>query len=96
MNRILLFGFLVCIATKNFACDCEYQGSFLKMSEHTPLVAMIKVTKYLTFKEIYDVKTPLSMEVELIEVYKGSESRKLVTVWGDNGILCRPYLSEFK
>ena len=66
------------------------------MSERTPLVALVKVTKYLTFKEIYDSKTPMSMEVETIEVYKGKEARKSITVWGDIGNLCRPYLSQFK
>ena len=68
----------------------------MKMSKHTPVVALVKVAKYLTFKDIYNVKTPMSMEVEIIEVYKGIENRKTVTIWGDNGILCRPYLSEFK
>ena len=35
------------------------------------------------------------MEVEVIKIYKGHESRKKVIVWGDNGMLCRPYLSQF-
>ena len=35
------------------------------------------------------------MEVEIVEVYKGTETRKKLVVWGDNGILCRPYLSQF-
>jgi hypothetical protein len=78
------------------ACNCDYQGSFMKMIQRTPLVAVVKVTKYLTFKEIYYVKTPMSMEVEIVEVYKGKENRKTVIVWGDIGNFCRPYLSEFK
>ena len=36
------------------------------------------------------------MEVEIIDTYKGVESRKTVVVWGDPGNLCRPYLSQFK
>lgn len=36
------------------------------------------------------------MDVEVIETYKGVESRKTITVWGDPGHLCRPYLSSFK
>jgi hypothetical protein len=66
------------------------------MSKRTPLVALIKVTKYLTYKDIYNEKTPMSMEVEIIDIYKGQEVRKTVTVWGDIGNLCRPYLSTFK
>ena len=38
----------------------------------------------------------MSMEVEIIEIYKGEETRKSVIVWGDIGNLCRPYLSAFK
>jgi hypothetical protein len=77
-------------------CECDYQGAFLKVAPATNFVALIKVTKYLTFKDIYGEKTPMSMDVEIIETYKGSDDRKTVTVWGDPGNLCRPYLSHFK
>ncbi len=66
------------------------------MVKHTPLVTLVKNNKYLTFKNIYDIKTPMSMEIEIIEIYKGTEQRKAVKVWGDIGNLCRPYLSQFK
>lgn len=36
------------------------------------------------------------MEVEVIEVLKGRESRRTLTIWGGNGDLCRPYISNFK
>lgn len=94
----LVFAFLALyfsITTVN-ACSCDYQGSFVKMIKRTPLVAVVKVTKYMTFKGIYNEKIPMSMEVEIIEVFKGKENRKTVIVWGDIGNLCRPYLSEFK
>jgi hypothetical protein len=87
---ILTFGQLT------FACECGSQGDFLKVAGKTQFVALVKVTKFLTFKDIYKEKTPMSMEVEIIEIYKGKETRKKVTVWGDNGILCRPYLSKFE
>ena len=93
---VLLGISLLFSTTPTIACSCNYQGSFLKVSEQTPLVALVKVTKYLSFKDIYGTKTPMSMEVELIEVYKGKETRKTFIVWGDIGNLCRPYLSTFK
>ena len=68
----------------------------MKMTQHSPFVALVKVMKYITFKDIYDEKTPMSMEVEIVETYKGKEFRKAITVWGDIGHLCRPYLSTFK
>ncbi len=98
MTRLILivglFNFIT--TSKTNACDCEYQGSFIKMTQYTPIVAYVKVTRYLTFKDIYNEKTPMSMEVEILEVYKGNESRRAMTVWGDIGNLCRPYLSQFK
>jgi hypothetical protein len=89
---IILFTIVQTIS----ACDCDSQGTFLKVAPNTKFVALVKVTKYLTFKNIYEVKTPMSMEVEIIEIYKGEETRKTIIVWGDIGNLCRPYLSRFK
>jgi hypothetical protein len=97
MKRLISAFFAVYFSTTTvFACSCDYQGSFLKVIQRTPLVAVVKVTKYLTFKDIYNVKIPMSMEVEIVEVYKGKEVRNTVIVWGDIGNQCRPYLSEFK
>ena len=93
---LLLIIFSTLFFQTTFACDCNYEGNFLKMQKRTPLVALIKVTKYLTFDTIYNKIIPMSMEVELIDKYKGKETRKTFIVWGDNGILCRPYLSQFK
>jgi len=87
--------FLVTMANVTFACDCNYQGGFMIVAPITEFIALVKVTKHLTYKDIYDQQIPMSMEVEIIEVYKGTETRKTVTVWGDNGALCRPYLSQF-
>jgi hypothetical protein len=92
---ILLTVLFLALVQITFACECDSQGEFLTVAPKAPLVALVKVKKYLTFREIYDAKTPMSMEVEIIEVYKGTETRKTITVWGDNGILCRPYLSQF-
>ena len=94
-RKHILFFFIFILFHKSFACDCGWGGGFLKMAPKTELVALVKVTKYLTFKYIYGKRTPMSMEVEIIDVYKGKETRKTIIVWGDNGALCRPYLSEF-
>ncbi len=94
--KIILTIFLLTIGKTILACDCDSQGAFLKVAPNTKLVALVKVKKYLTFKDIYEVKTPMSMEVDIIEIYKGEETRKTVIVWGDFGNLCRPYLSRFK
>ncbi|MEC4005823.1 hypothetical protein OX283_014220 [Flavobacterium sp. SUN052] len=94
--KLILIIFLITINYTAFACDCDSQGEFLKVAPKTKLVALVKITKYLTFRDIYEEKTPMSMEVEIIEMYKGAEKRKSITVWGDFGNLCRPYLSIFE
>ena len=91
----LLSIFLFFARQVSFACDCGSDGEFLKVAPKSEFVALIKVTKYLSYKSIYENQIPMSMEVEVVEVYKGKETRKKLTVWGDNGILCRPYLSQF-
>lgn len=95
LTTILTLFFLT-LTSLTFACDCESQGHFLKVAPKTKLVALVKVNRYLMSANIYDKPTPMSMEVEIVKVYYGQETRKTVTVWGDNGNLCRPYLSIFK
>ena len=76
-------------------CECVSDGPFLVVAPRAALVSLIRVNRFL-YKNINDENVPLSMEVQLLDVFKGQEKRKLITVWGDNGILCRPYLSTFK
>jgi len=84
----LLVCYLIILSCNNlFACDCEYGGDFLKVAPNKSLIALIKVSNFIDEQ---------SMEVEIIEIFKGTEIRKSVTVWGDDGKSCLPYLSEFK
>lgn len=94
LTIILTFIFLTS-TSQTFACDCISQGHFLTVAPKSKLVALVKINRYLTFKNIYDIPTPMSMEVEILKIFLGQETRKTVTVWGDNGALCRPYLNTF-
>ena len=97
---ILIFIFLVSI--KSFACSCKCDGdcSFSQISKNSEFVALVKVIEYTDFLEQkiinYDGKMPLSMTVEIVEKYLGSEKRKTIKIWGDNGALCRPYIANFE
>ncbi len=90
------------ISFNSFACDCECDGdcSFSVIAQDNEFVALVKVIDYSSYldRQIlgYDKKMPLSMTVEIIKKYKGAESRQQITIWGDNGAQCRPYLSEFE
>lgn len=96
--RNKLFFLIIFLLTTNliYACSCESKYNFSKVALESSLVVLVKINKYLTFDDIYGEKTPMSMEIEIIETLKGKTKNKKVVVWGDNGLLCRPYLSEFK
>ncbi|MDT0556215.1 hypothetical protein [Patiriisocius hiemis] len=102
MKKTILIIFVLLISIKSFACSCECTGdcSFSAISDNQNFVALIKVIEYTDFLEDeiygYDGKMPYSMTVEIVKKYKGSESKKRIKIWGDNGILCRPYISNFE
>ena len=85
-----------------FACSCSsaWNDSFKLTAQNSEFVALIKVLSFDEYldREIlgYEGKMPHSMTVEVIKKYKGEENRKRIKIWGDNGIMCRPYLSGFK
>ena len=98
MKHFSLLVTLICltIGQFSFACDCNSQDEFIKAAPQSEFVALVKVTKYLTYKNIYGVETPISMEIEIIDIYKGVEKRKKITVWGGDVNICRPFLEKFK
>lgn len=98
MKQIALLLTLISfsIGQKTFACDCDVKDGFVEAASKTDFVALVKVTKYLALKNIYGEQKPISMEVEVVEVYKGRERRKKFTVWGGDVEKCRPMLSKFK
>jgi len=102
MKKTFVLLLILLISVKSFACDCECEGdcSFSQISKGSEFVALVKVIEYSDFldQEIYDYdgKMPFSMIVEVIEKYIGSEKRKTIKIWGDNGMLCRPYIANFE
>lgn len=101
LKKILVLTMML-ISFNSFACDCECDGdcSFSQISSGMEFVALVKVIEYSDFldQEIigYDKKMPFSMTVEIIKKYKGTESRKRIKIWGDDGAQCRPYIAEFE
>jgi hypothetical protein len=87
-------------------CSCVSNGSSLvQLAKKSELVIRGKVLEYnwdrynlegQRSKDKQERKgTPLSMTVEVQEVYKGKLTSRQVVVWGDNGMLCRPYVTQF-
>ena len=84
------------------ACSCSlaWNDSFGKTAEASEFVALVKVLSFDSYLEMEfadnEEKIPYSMTVEIIKKYKGQESRRKITIFGDDGILCRPYLNNFE
>ena len=93
---VLLLALLFSQApAESMKCSCTWGGSFLDVSQDAPLVALVRVKRHTSFKRIYDNRKPMSMEVEVMEVLQGREDRRSIIIWGDNGDLCRPFISNY-
>ncbi|WP_159092206.1 hypothetical protein [Aquimarina sp. Aq107] len=101
-RSVLIVLFIFFYSSDVFACSCSFawNDSFsrtIKNSEFVALVKIISFDKYLDEDILgHNGKMPYSMTVEIIKKYKGNEKRKKIKILGDNGMLCRPYLSYFK
>ena len=67
------------------ACSCLWGGPFSKVALGKEAIILGEIVSY--YKN--------SMEVQVIDVIKGAEDRNTIRIWGDNGALCRPYVSGF-
>lgn len=91
MKRILTILSIAILSISSFACDCDWGGDFFAMSIQTDLVAKVRVTKKIKDSNDFNI----NMEVEVIEIFKSNETRKTITIWGDDGKQCRPYIDFF-
>ena len=100
MKKSILLIFTILFFTSSYGCtcDCNWGCSFSSIYDKKEFVALIKVIEYSDYIELNDdnEKTPLSITAEIIKKYKGFESKKRIKIWGDNGMRCRPYISNFK
>jgi hypothetical protein len=66
------------------------------MAKRSELVARAKVIEYRWHPNDTARKyRPLAMILEIKEIYKGVVRSAKITVWGDNGMQCRPYVMQF-
>jgi hypothetical protein len=57
----------------------------------TVITAQIK-----EYEKRKDDRAPLYMIVEIESIIQGQDFRKNIKIWGDNGGLCRPYVTNFQ
>jgi hypothetical protein len=101
MRHLIILIIFLLPTIPSYSCECECPGdcSFHKIVKNSELVALVKVVSYDNYLSDsimgYSGKMPLSMTVEIIKLYKGTETRKQIKIWGDYGHLCRPYIADF-
>ena len=74
------------------ACTCTWAGPLLQVGPGAELIVRAKVLRHFDRSREVD----RAMEVEVIEVLKGSARARRIRIWGDDGGQCRPYVSGFK
>ena len=67
------------------ACSCSWAGPFTRAAPGKALIILGEIQSHHRN----------SMDVTVVEVIRGREERARIRIWGDNGALCRPYVSGF-
>jgi hypothetical protein len=91
----LMGGAILWFAPAASACSCATAAPFVKAASASTLVVRGKVLEYQWHPADTKHERPQSMVVEVQEVLRGVTSSKRVTIAGDNGMICRRYVSEF-
>ncbi len=86
---------IVLFAPAAIACSCAGSDPFVKTAARSDLVVRGKILEYQPDQTVETPSRPLAMVVEVNEVLKGKSQSKRLTVLGDNGMICRRYVSEF-
>jgi hypothetical protein len=86
----VLFTMLL-LPVSSEACSCAWAGPFLTVGPRAELIVRGKVLAYHGQSRAVD----LAMDVEVLEVLKGTTNSRRIRIWGDNGAQCRPYVKAF-
>jgi hypothetical protein len=102
MGRNILFVLLLALGLLSFSpnveapnCSCPHAGAFMTVAPQARLVALVKIKEHFLYTNENNRPVPMSMEVEIIDVYRGKEDRDHIVVWGNAGNMCRPDVSIF-
>ncbi|MGB0868901.1 MAG: hypothetical protein ACPGSD_04820 [Flavobacteriales bacterium] len=91
MKTIIIILSVALFCLSSLACDCKWGGDFFTISNESDLVVKVRVINKIKGSSGFNTK----MEVEVLECFKGDETRKVITILGDNGAECRPYIDYF-
>jgi len=75
------------LPAQSLACRCGWQGSFLSLANTAPVIVYAEVLEY--------THDDNAMQVRVHDPIKGKLTASRLTVWGDNGMMCRPPVRQF-
>jgi hypothetical protein len=91
----LFFAFSLWAINAN-ACKCDWSRNFLELCSESDVVIKFEAKGYEDYQEMGSESTPLTLVVEVVEVYKGLISGVEMRFSGNDGTLCRKYADHFK
>jgi len=71
-------------------CKCDIDAPFLSVAARDQLIAVVVVESHYSKGDIVR-----AVNVKIDRVLSGSEKKKQIRIWGDDGHLCRPYAAAF-
>jgi hypothetical protein len=77
-------------AEEALACSCVWGGPFMKVAPASTLVVRGRILRHTGAHP--EAK---EMEIQVLEIISGRTEKRVITISGDNGLLCRPYVSGF-
>ncbi|MCX5810046.1 MAG: hypothetical protein NTX36_11870 [Proteobacteria bacterium] len=91
MIAVILLCVVSCTGMDVYACSCSWGGPFFKVAPQAEFVIKGKIMSY--HGEEKGIKQ--AMDVEVLEVLKGTCHQKNIRIWGGKGWLCRPDVTQF-
>ena len=87
MKKSVLLLLSLILAEHGLSCMCQHPFTYC---ESMQLESADLVVLGYKFTDTYH-----GMGIKVVQVIDGTENRDTLTVWGDNGLLCRTYCGTF-
>jgi len=81
MKKLILLAFALIISEYAYTCSCMNPPTYCETMQSYNSDLLIIGYKFMDFY--------YGMSIKVVQVLDGNETRDTITVWGDNGILCR-------
>lgn len=72
------------------SCKCGADEPFLTVVHRSDFIAVVRVEKYYKIDGF-----ERAVDARVMRILNGTEKRKRIRIWGDDGKLCRPYVTSF-